>query len=265
MHRHDGYVAHKLAAAMAAALAGAISMAPGDALASLLHAFGNEASSSERRFTRAELRAYSGVVEGRPIYLAILGEVFDVSAGAKYYAEGRGYHHFAGMDRSRAYATNEPSADALADKQLGGLSAEELEAVGRWHRFFAEHAVYTRVGRVDGSASSPAALQRALGQAKGASERALPGCNSKWLPDDGFSEVWCTQKSGGVTREWVGVPRLLPARSAGGAAGCVCVQEHEARASSELLVYEGCRADAMRCTVLNPNELHRYSRASLKV
>lgn len=37
---------------------------------------------------------------GAPLYLAILGEVYDVSVGRKYYGPGEGYHCFVGRCQS---------------------------------------------------------------------------------------------------------------------------------------------------------------------
>lgn len=48
-------------------------------------------------FTKEELSKYRGK-DGSPVYLAILGEVFDVSSGRKHYGEGGGYHFFAGTN-----------------------------------------------------------------------------------------------------------------------------------------------------------------------
>ena len=50
----------------------------------------------------SELSAYTGV-DGRPIYLAIIGDVFDVSTGARHYAEGHSYAHMAGRDATRSF------------------------------------------------------------------------------------------------------------------------------------------------------------------
>ena len=41
-----------------------------------------------RRFTREELLAFDGQTPGHPIYLAVLGNVYDVSAGRKFYGPG---------------------------------------------------------------------------------------------------------------------------------------------------------------------------------
>ena len=39
-------------------------------------------------FTEAELLPYSGNEEGKPIFLVVCGQVFDVSAGKEYYGNG---------------------------------------------------------------------------------------------------------------------------------------------------------------------------------
>jgi len=40
------------------------------------------------RFTRDQLLAYDGQTLGQPIYVAVLGNVYDVSAGRKFYGPG---------------------------------------------------------------------------------------------------------------------------------------------------------------------------------
>ena len=39
-------------------------------------------------------------------------------------------------------------------------------------------------------------------------KKIFPPCNSEWNADTG-QRVWCTKKSGGIQRDWVGVPRKL--------------------------------------------------------
>ena len=56
-------------------------------------------------FTVEELAQYDGSDPEKPIYLSLMGKVFDVSAGGKYYAKGGSYGYFSGKDASRAYVT----------------------------------------------------------------------------------------------------------------------------------------------------------------
>ena len=81
-----------------------------------------------------------------------------------------------------------------------------------------------------------------------AEKRLFPACNSKWTAAEG-NEVWCTLKSGGVARDWVGVPRLLAA--AGGKSRCACVPPDRAdpAAVPQLQEYEGCPSESERCRV----------------
>ncbi|KOB73978.1 putative cytochrome b5 domain containing 2, partial [Operophtera brumata] len=57
-------------------------------------------------FSEDQLSNYNGLVEDK-LYLAVLGSVFDVSKGAKYYAKGGSYHYFVGKDGSRALVTGD--------------------------------------------------------------------------------------------------------------------------------------------------------------
>ena len=41
-----------------------------------------------RQFTRDELTAFDGQIPGQPIYIAVLGNVYDVSTGRKFYGPG---------------------------------------------------------------------------------------------------------------------------------------------------------------------------------
>ena len=48
-------------------------------------------------FSKEELKKYTGEDGSPGLYLAILGQVFDVSRGAKHYGPKGGYHFFTGM------------------------------------------------------------------------------------------------------------------------------------------------------------------------
>lgn len=55
--------------------------------------------------TDDELRAYDGTDPTKPIYLALNGTIYDVSANPKTYGPGGSYHFFAGRDAARAFLT----------------------------------------------------------------------------------------------------------------------------------------------------------------
>lgn len=46
--------------------------------------------------TKDQLALFDGSRPSKPVYLALLGRIYDVSKGRKHYAPGGGYHFFAG-------------------------------------------------------------------------------------------------------------------------------------------------------------------------
>lgn len=53
-------------------------------------------SPSVRLLTKRELSLYDGKEGSRGVYLAVLGQVFDVHKGHKHYGPGGSYHFMAG-------------------------------------------------------------------------------------------------------------------------------------------------------------------------
>jgi predicted heme/steroid binding protein len=97
-------------------------------------------------FTPEELRRYDGSDPKLPLYLALNGSVYDVSANRRTYGPGGSYHHFAGVDAARAYATGCMRTHLTYD--LRGLTDEQLLKIKGWHHFYDQHKVYYRVGHV---------------------------------------------------------------------------------------------------------------------
>ncbi|KAI9329616.1 cytochrome b5-like heme/steroid binding domain-containing protein, partial [Obelidium mucronatum] len=96
--------------------------------------------------TTAELKQYDGSDPSKPIYLAINGKVYDVSAGEKYYGKEGGYKFFAGVDAARAYITGCFETHLIPD--LRGLSEAEIESLSTWSDFYEKHDKYFYVGQV---------------------------------------------------------------------------------------------------------------------
>jgi predicted heme/steroid binding protein len=231
-------------------------------------------SPSDVLFTPAELSVYIGKNKGELIYIAIIGDVFDVTSGRKHYGPKKGYHHFAGRDATRAFATGDSDGPGLTD-DVEGMNVDDLQAIAGWHEFYVGHENYTRVGRLigrhyDATGASlnafPHARLKRIANTVEERKKALPLCNSKWSQADG-STVWCSEKSGGVERAWVGVPRLYDESldaaviAAHGAEGspesantrCVCAPVEElARAPPYLSEYPGCAPNEIKCKVIKP-------------
>ena len=215
-------------------------------------------------FTPDELSAFTGKPKGTPIYLAIVGDVFDVTSGRQHYGPGKSYSHMAGRDATKSFATGDSQNDLTDDVE--GLDMEALQSIKGWHEFYVGHENYTRMGVVIGryyDASGDAIVPSAFPwerlkldeERREAMKRSLPDCNSRWSQADG-SEVWCTTKSGGIERDWVGVPRLyspsLDPSLEGESSGrerCVCAPSEEAD-KVYLRVYSGCEPSAERCKVI---------------
>ncbi len=58
-------------------------------------------SAEDKAFTLAEIKNYDGTIDNKPIYVAMNGLVYDVSAGREYYVSGGPYHYLAGKDSSK--------------------------------------------------------------------------------------------------------------------------------------------------------------------
>ncbi|KAK4135759.1 cytochrome b5 [Trichocladium antarcticum] len=135
--------------------------------------------------TPSELALHDGSNTTLPIYLAINGTIFDVSANARTYGPGGSYQYFAGADASRGFVTGCFAEDRTAD--MRGVedmflplddpavdahwSAAELEAMKKterdeaarkvheglkhWVDFFKNHGKYEFVGHVRQPAGWP--------------------------------------------------------------------------------------------------------------
>ncbi|KAL7423589.1 hypothetical protein Q5752_001169 [Cryptotrichosporon argae] len=92
-----------------------------------------------------ELAAHDGR-DGAPVWLAVDGDVYDVSANRRIYGKGGGYNMMAGRDASRAFITGCFQTHLTHD--LRGLSADQLKALEHWKSFFSNHEKYTKIGTV---------------------------------------------------------------------------------------------------------------------
>ncbi len=98
-----------------------------------------------RDYTLAELAEYDGSDPGKPLLLAIRGQVYDVGRGRNFYGPGGPYGMFAGKDCTRALAkvSFEPE---LFTGDIEGLDQEELDKLEEWIETF--EGKYRRIGRL---------------------------------------------------------------------------------------------------------------------
>ncbi|CAL1539005.1 unnamed protein product [Lymnaea stagnalis] len=183
-------------------------------------------------FTKDELATFKGENNGK-VYLGIVGHVFDVTKGRKHYGPGGGYEFFAGVDASKAYVTGNFDKEGLTD-DISDLKPSEILALQNWKSFYEKD--YKLVGKVEGAFFDK--IGRALPlmelykkQLKKAllekdlienDKQLFPPCNSEWSQANG-GRIWCTTRSGGIVRDWIGVPRMY--YSAGSPQPrCACVR-----------------------------------------
>lgn len=99
------------------------------------------------QFTSVREHSKIGVDEPA-IWLSIIGEVYDVTKGNEYYAQGSGYGVFAGRDASVAFMTGNFTPEE-AEKSLDVLKNSELIGVVSWRDFYRDHEVYQFVGLLE--------------------------------------------------------------------------------------------------------------------
>ncbi|KAF8639745.1 hypothetical protein AX17_001007 [Amanita inopinata Kibby_2008] len=99
----------------------------------------------QRLFTEGFLAEFDGTTPGKPIYLAIDGDVYDVTGGTAY-QPGGSYHILAGVDAARAFGTGCFKDHSTHD--IRDLSESESRSLEHWKKFYADHTTYFKVGRV---------------------------------------------------------------------------------------------------------------------
>eukprot|EP01118_Nematostelium_gracile_P006286 TRINITY_DN2021_c0_g1_i2.p1 TRINITY_DN2021_c0_g1~~TRINITY_DN2021_c0_g1_i2.p1 ORF type:complete len:169 (+),score=31.59 TRINITY_DN2021_c0_g1_i2:98-604(+) len=102
----------------------------------------------ERLFTVTELASFDGSDSKKPIYLSILGHVFDVSLGRKHYGPGGGYHGFSGKDASRSFVTGDFTESGLAEG-INDLEVEQFGTIQHWIEFYTNHKEYFPCWQID--------------------------------------------------------------------------------------------------------------------
>lgn len=162
-----------------------------------------ETSKKEVLLTAEELAKHDGSDPNIPVYLAILGRIYDVEKGRRHYEVGSGYNVFAGRDSTPSFVTGKFAREDATD-DVKGLSPEDMMGVKGWLDFYRKDYTYVGklIGRYYDSEGKPTeALQEAkslikegqrLQKLQDAENKRFPGCNSRWSKDEG-SLVWCSE------------------------------------------------------------------------
>lgn len=210
-----------------------------------------------RLWTKEELARFDGS-SGDEVYLGFLGLVYDVSVNAQHYGPGAEYNVFAGRDATRAFITGNFTHDLTDD--IKDIEESYYSHIESWASFYG--STYKALGRIEGAffdsqgCETPELARVYKVFNKLAQDRAkqqemsklLPECNSEWNADLNSGRVWCTTKSGGVERDWVGVPRL---KSDDESNHCVCVNLETLDPSQQdkFRIYAGCDPNASECAL----------------
>ncbi|XP_064622214.1 neudesin-like [Lineus longissimus] len=83
---------------------------------------------AHRIFTPADIAKYDGSDPAMPIFMAVKGVVFDVSAGKNFYGAGAPYNALVGKDATRAVAKMTLDEEDL-NASLEGLTPDQLDSL----------------------------------------------------------------------------------------------------------------------------------------
>ena len=104
----------------------------------------DSASKDIRLVTGEELESKTGEDDSE-IWLSVLGEVYDVTAGKSFYGKGMSYGRLAATDCTVCYVSGIFSAEEAA-KHTDELSDTMLPGVLEWVSFYGTHKSYKFVG-----------------------------------------------------------------------------------------------------------------------
>ena len=162
------------------------------------------AVSQDKLFTIEELKTHDGSDSSKPIYLGLVGEVFDVSKAPQYYGQDGGYSFFSGRDGTRAFVTGDFTEEGLID-DVTGLSSANILGIVEWQVMYRKD--YTYVGKLIGTYYDAHGrptenlknynnlVEIANGDKLSEEEerRMFPPCNSHWAQGKGGT-VWCSKE-----------------------------------------------------------------------
>lgn len=215
--------------------------------------------STLRVVPREELRLADSKNASGVHWLSILGHVFDVSSKPLMYGPYGSYGFFAGRDASRSYATGKFDEEGLQES-AEGLGADGCLAIEKWHQFFTKKSEYKLIGYLEDSIYMDALTQTprealvqlrhcaGVGQTASDEAAAKAHCNSDWNLQTGVKRYWCGDESA-VAGDMV--PRKAAFSHHDGVLRyqCICIPLQEISSRLDVMVYEGCDARSLECTV----------------
>eukprot|EP00466_Bigelowiella_natans_P007776 jgi/Bigna1/86955/estExt_fgenesh1_pg.C_150162 len=96
-------------------------------------------------YTRKELTYFDGT-NGKPIFIALKGIIYDVSSKAKFYGPGAMYGLFAGRDASRGLGKMSMDQQDVDDPRMDDFTEKDAESLQKWVQRF--ESKYPVVGKL---------------------------------------------------------------------------------------------------------------------
>lgn len=172
-----------------------------------------------------------------------------------------------GKDATRAFITGNFHDPSELRDEVSDLELNSFNGIREWEQFYSRE--YPRKGKLIGSffdmngcptQSMHKVLEMykqldQLDSEKKNEDQVYPPCNSEWNQDLKKTRFWCTNRSGGIERDWIGVPRKLVTLSDENQNGrCVCVQTDSGIVYEDddhvLKIYPGCAPSATECVLM---------------
>jgi len=99
-------------------------------------------------FDGRELESHGeGDATHAPLYIAVMGRIYDVSGGKRFYGRGNSYHKLVGKDPTRAFCTGCLEPDCLIP-WTDGLRDDQVAEAHKWMELYEHHDNYKLVGRL---------------------------------------------------------------------------------------------------------------------
>ena len=108
-------------------------------------------ANSRMIFTEEMLSEFNGVNRrDKLLFLSIVGEVFDVTRGRKFYGIGEHYHFFTAKDATMGFITgtydDTKANGGLQAFDVDSMSDKEVLSIERWLEFYRQSEEYRKVG-----------------------------------------------------------------------------------------------------------------------
>jgi membrane-associated progesterone receptor component len=88
-----------------------------------------------QEFTEESLSQYNGSDPSLPVYISVMGNVYDVSSKREMYQPGSSYSVFAGKDPSKALGKSSLNINEISS-DYSSLNEEEMKVLLDWKAYY---------------------------------------------------------------------------------------------------------------------------------